>query len=371
MQDTRPQTPIGQLWNSIQSWLLPMLEDEIGALDEKHRQFVAVCELCAPQDHMTGYRWCGNGCPPHDRLALCKAYIAKAVWDFATTRDLIDAIRHRPALRRLCGWESLGEVPSEATFSRAFDVFARDGRPQQIHEALIKTHYGGKLAGHVSRDATAIHARERAGAKPKAPPKPKRGKRGRRRKDEPPAPQPDPTRLQQQLGRDLQANLADLPTVCDWNGKTNSQGKTEQWRGYKAHLDVIDGDIPVSFILTSASLHDSQAAIPLAQMTAGRIASLYDLADAAYDAKEIREMSARLGHVALIDRNPRRGEKTGFSPAEARRYHERTAVERVNSHLHEEHGGRHVRVRGLVKVAAHLAFGLLVIAAEQMLRMLS
>jgi len=45
MQNTQPQTPLGQLWNSIQSWLFPMLEDEIGALDEKHRQFVAVCEL--------------------------------------------------------------------------------------------------------------------------------------------------------------------------------------------------------------------------------------------------------------------------------------------------------------------------------------
>ena len=134
---------------------------------------------------------------------------------------------------------------------------------------------------------------------------------------------------------------------------------------------MIDGDIPVSFILSSASLHDSQVAIPLAQMTAERIINLYDLADAAYDAKEIREMSARLGHVAIIDHNARRGEKIEFSPAEARRYNERTAVERVNSHLHEEHGGRHVRVRGPVKVAAHLAFGLLVIAAEQMLRMLA
>ena len=48
----RTPPPIGELWNSIQSWLFPILEDEIGALDEKHRQFVAVCELCAPQDHM-------------------------------------------------------------------------------------------------------------------------------------------------------------------------------------------------------------------------------------------------------------------------------------------------------------------------------
>ena len=53
------------------------------------------------------------------------------------------------------------------------------------------------------------------------------------------------------------------------------------------------------------------------------------------------------------------------------RYRERSGVERGNSHLHEEHGGRHVRVRGPVKVAAHLAFGLLVIAAEQMLGMLA
>jgi hypothetical protein len=108
----------------------------------------------------------------------------------------------------------------------------------------------------------------------------------------------------------LKANLADLPTVCDWGCKKNSQDKIECWRGYKAHLDVIDGDIPVGFILSSASLHDSQVALPLAQMTAERIANLYDLADAAYDAKEIREMSARLGHVALIDHNPRRGEKS-------------------------------------------------------------
>lgn len=144
------RSALSGLWDSIQAWLIPHLEDELGELDEKHRQFVAVCELCSPQDFMSAYRWMGNGCPPSNRLALCKAYIAKAVWDFATTRDLIDAIRHRPTLRRLCGWETLGEIPSEATFSRAFDAFARDGRPQQIHEALIKTHYDEKIAGHVS-----------------------------------------------------------------------------------------------------------------------------------------------------------------------------------------------------------------------------
>jgi len=116
-------------------------------------------------------------------------------------------------------------------------------------------------------------------------------------------------------------------------------------------------------------MHDSQAAIPLAQMTAERVTSLYDLADSAYDAGAIREMSERLGHVPIIDHNPRGGEKRPFEPHQAERYKQRNSVERVNSHLHDSHGGRHVRVRGAAKVACHLSFGLLVIAAEQLLKL--
>ena len=37
-----------------------------------------------------------------------------------------------------------------------------------------------------------------------------------------------------------------------------------------------DGGIPISCILTSASLHDSQAAIPLATMTAERVTNLVE-----------------------------------------------------------------------------------------------
>ena len=72
------------------------------------------------------------------------------------------------------------------------------------------------------------------------------------------------------------------------------------------HIDAIDGGIPVSCLLTSASLHDSPAAIPLAKLTADRVENLYDLMDSAYNAAEIRACSEQLGHVALIDPNPRR-----------------------------------------------------------------
>lgn len=365
---------LGKLWGNLHGYLFPAMEDEVGELDEKHREFVAVCEACAPHEHMAGYRWCGDGCPPADRLPICKAFIAKATWDFATTRDLIDALKCRPLLRRLCGWESVGAIPSESTFSRAFALFAKDRLPERIHKAMIKKHLAGKIVGHISRDGTAIHAREKAVKKePKeaVPQDAKAGRRGRKPKGHPPAPPPEPTRMQKQLERNLEENLADLPAGCDWGCKKNSQGKVETWRGYKLHVDTIDGDLPLSWLISSASMHDSQAAIPLAQMSAERTTSLYDLADAAYDAPAIREMSARLGHVAIIDYNRRRGgDERELSPAEKNRYKERSASERLNSHLHDSHGGRHVRVRGPVKVVAHLSFGLLVIAAEQLFAML-
>jgi len=112
------------------------------------------------------YEWCGNGCPPCPRTWLAHAFIAKCVYQFPTTGALIDALKSRPLLRQLCGWESAGEIPSEPTFSRAFAAFAHDQLPQQIHEQMVKTHAGTKLVGHVSRDATAIEAPERPAPKP-------------------------------------------------------------------------------------------------------------------------------------------------------------------------------------------------------------
>jgi hypothetical protein len=155
-------------------------------------------------------------------------------------------------------------------------------------------------------------------------------------------------------------NLAGLPTRCNVSTKRNSKGHQESWIGYKLHLDTIDGDIPVSAILTSASLHDSQVAIPLGQMTAERVTSCYDLMDGAYDSAQIRAFSRSLGHVPIISPNQRSGKNTvPLDPAQTERYKERSASERVNSLLKQRYGGRWVRVRGASKVMCHLMFGLI------------
>jgi hypothetical protein len=145
---------------------------------------------------------------------------------------------------------------------------------------------------------------------------------------------------------------------------------------------VADGDIPISCLLTSASLHDSQAAIPLATMTASRVTNLYDLMDSAYDAPEIWAYSRALGHVPLIEPHPRttagkagtraearRRKLIGLRPAEHARYQERSAAERSFANFKDNFAGRMIRVRGPDKVACHVMFGLLALSAIQIMRL--
>ena len=357
-----------EIWNHIQRQLFPVLEEEIGALTDRDRQFVEVMGLVPLGAFLEPYRWGGVGCPPHERAWLMHAFIAKSVYEFPTTRALLDALAARPTLRRLCGWDSARSVPHESTFSRALAAFAQDELPQKIHEAMVRQHRGHRLVGHVSRDATAIEGCEKPAPKPPPAPTPPR-KRGRPAKGEVRLPVP-PKRLDLQGHRSLAENLADLPTACNVGCKRNSKGHQESWIGYKLHLDTIDGDIPVSPLLTSASLHDSQAAIPLAQMTAQRVTSLYDLMDSAYDAPQIRDFARGLGHVSIIDPHPRGGEKIPLDPAQAQRFKQRSASERVNSLLKERYGGRFVRVRGAKKVMAHLMFGVIALTATQLYQLI-
>jgi hypothetical protein len=143
------------------------------------------------------------------------------------------------------------------------------------------------------------------------------------------------------------------------------------WTGYKLHIDTIDGEIPASCILASASLHDSQVAIPLAQITQARVTSLYDAMDSAYDAPEIHQFSRSLGHVPPIDHNPRRnGQQRPFDPATAIRYSERSASERVNSNPKDNYLPGKIRVRGAAKVMAEIMFAVVAITANRLYNML-
>jgi len=351
----------------LQKNLFPRLEDELGPLTDKHRQVVTVLGL-ANVEAFIPWRGVQAGRPPQDRAAIARAFVAKAICNLPTTRVLIDVLKADTRLRRICGWERASQVPDETVFSRAFAEFARAGLPERVHEALIVNTQKERLIGHISRDSTAVEARERPAKRTEkatvAKPPKQRRKRGE------PKPVEDMTRIERQVGSmSLPEMLADLPRQCAVGCKTNSHGRKETWRGYKLHWDVADGQIPISCVITAANLHDSQVAIPLATMSSQRVTSLYDLMDSAYDSKLIREYSRKLGHVPIIERLERGTGLVEMEPAQAARYDGRTTVERVNGRLKDEFGGRYVRVRGALKVMAHLMFGILALTVDEILRL--
>ncbi len=232
---------------------------------------------------------------------------------------------------------------SECSFSRAFAEFAVSEFPQRVHAALIEKTQKQRLIGHISRDATAIEAREKPQPKAKAESAAAKPKLPRRKRGEPKRPE-QMKRIERQASMSSPEEMvADLPSVCDVGSKSNSKGNKQVWIGYKLHLDVADGQIPISGILTSASVHDSQVALPLATLSAQRVTSLYDLMDAGYDADGIRDHSRSLGHVPIIERVQRTEISVKMLPHEASRFRERTSVERVYSRLKDEFGGKFVR----------------------------
>jgi hypothetical protein len=381
----------GQLMQFVrvmQGHLFPRLEEALGPLTDKLRQLIALLELLQIEAMVGPWRG-GVGRPARHERAIARAFAAKAVYNLNSTRQLLDRLHSDPCLRRLCGWESRREIPHESQFSRAFASFADSQLPQRLHAALIASTQKDRLVGHISRDSTEIEAREKPRSMPvEAAPvhsdsKPQR-KRGRPKKGEQPAP-PEPTRIERQAKMTLAEILDELPKDCNVGAKNNSKGYKETWIGYKLHIDAADGQIPISCILTSASLHDSQAAIPLALMTAQQVISLYDLMDSAYDAAVIHEYSRGLGHIPLIDVHPRRdaalkeelqaeqkrSKLLNFNYAEDVHYRERTTVERVNARLKDEFGGRMIRVRGHAKVMCHLMFGIVALTADQILRLVT
>lgn len=395
-----PRQALMQFAHVLQQELFPRLQEAIGPLSAQLELLATVISM-APAGNLLAALRAPTGRPAKDRAALATAFLAKAILNLPTTRDLINRLKVDEALRQLCGWPSAAALPHESKFSRSFALFAVSQLPLQLHTALIETTQRQRLIGHIARDSTAIPARERypeelrqAKRAAKQAKQAKRAKVKAKVKDKVKA-KTTPhlfkkakatergTRLQRQRRQKLPVMLADLPQQCDCGVKKSSQGNEQYWRGYKLHLDVADGQVPISAVLTSASVHDSQVAIPLMTMTSQRVDYLYDLMDSAYDADEIAAHSRQLNHVPIIAPNGRRGTKrpsplTKVFPvrptpqltwAEQDRFKERTMIERINGRLKDEFGARHLRVRGAAKVMAHLMFGVLALTVDQWMRM--
>ena len=337
---------LAQFHNLLQSELFPLLESSTGGPLSKPGKLLAAVISLQPLARFVSIRRAHTGRRPCDRRSLATAFFAKSIYQLSSTRQLIERLQSDTSLRRLCGWDRAAQVPTEATFSRAFAEFAASTLPGKIHEELVRSTQQDAVIDYIARDSTAIEARQhlpgdqdrkKSGQRLRQAPK-IAGKRGAKKGRHKRAKACERgSRLQRQQYMTLEQMRAELPCECSLGVKTSSKGHQQYWRGFKLHWDVSSrGRIPISCILTGASVHDSQVAIPLMQMSASRFRWRCDVMDSAYDAKLIRAHSRQLGHEALIKPIQRKcktpSADSEFTEEQKQRFKKRTIMSNNSTH---------------------------------------
>jgi len=102
-----------------------------------------------------------TGRPAKSRRAIFRSFLVKSILQIQTNTLLLCRLRADINLRRLCDFNRIKDLPSESVFSRVFSEFAEEEICQKIHGEMTIEHVSNILVGHISRDLTAIYAREK------------------------------------------------------------------------------------------------------------------------------------------------------------------------------------------------------------------
>lgn len=168
-------------------------------LTEQHKAFLAMLRVI--EEHLPAVEnaYTGRGRKPHETQPIVRAFLAKSFFSIETTEVLLQRLKSDSSMRRICGFS---QVPSASTFSRRLRLFADRHIMERTLYTMIRKYHEGRLVGHISRDSTAIAAREAPVNKKKdvKPSKKPKRKRGRPRKEEQRPPK-EPTQLQKQLSQ--------------------------------------------------------------------------------------------------------------------------------------------------------------------------
>jgi hypothetical protein len=336
-------------------------------LNGDQRAFLAMLRII--EDHLPNCVHSGSGLgrPAYAMVPFRRAFLARSFFRIPSMDDLRKRLHNDPNLRMICGFD---QVPSLATFSRRLSAESDKASMTKTLNSMARSFHEGKIVGHISRDSTAIPAREKPTDTKAAVALPQTGKpkTGRPRKGESP-PEKKPTRLNRQIRMKPGKSLSELNMQCSWGCKKNSQGNAAFWRGYKLHLDITELGVPVTAIVTGAKVHDSQLAIPMEKLTERKITFLYSLMDSAYDAKPIVSYIRGKGRIELIDHQKRRGDgRPPFDPAQKARFKIRSSAERANAHLKDWLLPVQLHVRGIKKVSYQIMCGVVCLAALKILQ---
>jgi len=378
---------LSNMWTKVlnlENCLFPEIKEQLGTLSTKEEKLIRILDFAQIEKNVTVVTITNT---PKDRVEIARAMIAKSVYNMQTTRDLIDRLHSDRILRVLCGWRYKIDVPSEAKFSRVFQILSDLRIAEKTHELFVKEYLSDTIFMYNASDATMIPLREKP-VKVEKEEKVK-NKVGRPKKGEKREPiKPKILELQKDMTTTKEM-LSLVSTDCGVGVKQNSKGNREITIGGKLHISAVDGDIPIVAFYSGANIHDSSVALPLMKETSKRVSYLYDLLDAGYYSKIIEEFSEKLNHKPIIDINPgnskvlkeqiqlKKEEKEKFEffnlpeSSDVHHYNQRSMVERVNKYLKDDFGCNTIYYQGATKVASVLAFGILSVCIHQSLKLIT
>lgn len=217
----------------------------------------------------------------YDPTAIIYSFIAMQVEKIQTIRDLVLNLKQNPVLRYCCGFDVLGQVPSESTFSRFLERLTQNKELESLFYSLVlKAKELNIIDGdHISIDSTKLDSFEAS--------KPKK-------------------------------HINDDGTNPNWGMKQDTNGNKIRWFGWKLHI-LCDSksELPLDILVTPASIYDGTVAITMIDKFLERYKSVfspsYYAMDSGYDFEYVYEdILNKYNAIPIIAYNPR----GSFAPPE-------------------------------------------------------
>jgi len=149
---------------NLEQSLFPKLQESMGSLSPKEEKLIKILDFAEIERFVSSVQITN---PPKDREEMARAFVAKQVYNFQTTRELIDRLKIDRTLCLLCGWQHQNKIPSESKFSRVFKEFSKQQIATKAHDAFIENYLSEILFFYISSDSTAIELREKSAKKEK------------------------------------------------------------------------------------------------------------------------------------------------------------------------------------------------------------
>ncbi len=312
------------------------------AREREFLQFLqAVQGLLTPEEQQALSRNHTRGRLGYELKSILGIQLLKLVYRQPTMKETLLLLQENGNLKDML---ALDAIPSQATVSRLSSQVMAIVSPTALHERVISEYVQAtdRVIGHLCIDSTTIEAREKPIHRTrKTEERKKPAKKPGRKKNGSPEQQEYLKRKAQEeqeriayLHESWEHTVSKLEMRCSLTAKQNSKGKRQWFIGYKAHLATDDFGVPMSYVVTGASVHDSKVAVPLMKMTRERSDFFYILLDKGYISPLINDYADHIERKVIIDRKAYQGvAPIPLEPAAAARYTARTTVERTNSEL--------------------------------------